>query len=74
MTTPRDHIAADLRAAMALADGANDNDTEVPADGYGAGFITYQLASYFHALCCVCGRAEAEKEMAEIIAFERKPR
>lgn len=66
-----DHIAASLRAAMALADGANDNDTqEEPIDGYGAGFLTYQIASFFHALCCICGPDEARHEIEEIITSE----
>jgi len=47
---------------------------ETPTDGFGPGFIVYQLASYFHALCCVSGPEHARQEMAEIInaEFDRK--
>lgn len=63
-----DHIAADLRAAMALGE-----DHEAP-EGAGPGFLVYRLAQDFHALCCICGLTTAEREIAEIIQYERKPR
>lgn len=47
-----------------------ERETETPPDGYGAGFLTYQLASTFHALRCLIGAEEARQEMAEIINAE----
>ena len=49
-------------------------EPEQPRDGYGVGFLVYQLAADFHALCCLAGPEAARQEIAEIInaEFERK--
>jgi hypothetical protein len=45
-----------------------------PNDGYGPGFIEYQLRSNFRDLCRLIGKEAARQEVAEIVnaEFERK--
>lgn len=64
---PRDHIATDLRAAEALADAAND-------DGYGAGFLEYQIRTNFRDLCGLIGTQNARAVVADIIVAEPRSR
>ncbi|TIO15581.1 MAG: hypothetical protein E5X86_19615 [Mesorhizobium sp.] len=47
---------------------------ETPADGYGAGFLEYNIRSSFRDLCRLLGRSQAREVIAEIInaEFERK--
>lgn len=47
---------------------------EEPADGYGAGFLEYNIRSSFRDLCRLIGQEAARQEVAEIInaEFERK--
>lgn len=49
-------------------------DRETPADGFGAGYLEYQIRSDFRDLCRLIGKENARREVAEIInaEFERK--
>lgn len=49
---------------------------ETPQDGFGAGYLEYQIRSDFRDLCRLIGKENARREVAEIInsEFERKAR
>jgi hypothetical protein len=56
-----DHHTRMLNAAEALADAP---------DGYGPGFIEYQIRTNFRDLCRLIGKEAARQEIAEIVNAE----
>lgn len=58
-------------AARALGDRYAD---DTPADGYGPGYLEYQIRSNFRDLCRFMGKTDARQVVAEIVnsEFERK--
>lgn len=57
-----------------IINGADMQREEAPVDGFGAGFLEYQIRSNFRDLCRLIGKEAARQEVAEIIngEFERK--
>lgn len=53
---------------------AGANEMAEPKDGYGPGFLEYQLRTNFRDLCRLIGKEAARQEVADIInaEFERK--
>lgn len=51
-----------------------EHERDTPADGYGAGFLTYSIRSDFRDLCRLIGFENARAELAEIINSENDRR
>lgn len=51
-----------------------EQQSETPTDGYGAGFIEYSIRSSFRDLCRLIGFENARNEIAEIINSEAERR
>lgn len=47
-----------------------EQQNETPSDGYGAGFLEYNIRSSFRDLCRLIGFENARNEVAEIIHAE----
>lgn len=50
--------------------GADMAPRDEPKDGYGAGFLEYQIRTSFRDLCRLIGFESARNEVAEIINAE----